>query len=111
MSGPAQPKTFREPKAPVRMKAKSSKTAARDRRYSAERAVFLSERPWCEVTIEHVCPGRASEVHHKAGRGSGVFFDHDLWLPACHEGHAYLTNHPAEAIEAGLSVRRNGVRP
>lgn len=86
------------------IKRKSAKTAARDRRYSKERVPFLEARPLCEICGV----ARSTEVHHKAGRGVTVFFDQTLWMAMCHDCHEWTTNHPAEAIEQGYSVRRNG---
>lgn len=110
MSGPPQPKTFTEPKVRKRLKSKSTKTAARDRRYAAERLVFLAAHPTCEAELPHICTGRASEVHHQAGRLPSVFFDQTLWLAACHKCHGWITSHPFGAIDRGLSVRRNEIR-
>lgn len=110
MSGQPVPKTFREPKAPVRMKAKSSKTAARDRRYARERVAFLAANPVCVAQLPHVCTGRATEVHHMAGRAASVFFDQALWKALCSACHGWVTDHPEGAVARGLSVRRNGVQ-
>lgn len=88
------------------MRAVSAKRAARDRRYRIEREEFLEQHPICEVMVEG-CRWIATEVHHMAGRAPSVFFRKDLWKPACHPCHAYVTEHPAEAFERGWSVRHN----
>lgn len=93
------------------LRSKSAKTAARDRRYTAERAMFLDAHGACEIRVDDGCTHWATEVQHKAGRGVTVFFDHSLWLAACHHCHMHVTTHPLEAYERGWSVRRNRIVP
>lgn len=90
------------------LRSRSAKTAARDRRYRIEREEFLEQHPICEAMHEG-CRFIATEVHHKAGRAPSVFFRHELWLAVCWTCHVWITNHPAEAIARGWSVRRIGI--
>jgi hypothetical protein len=91
------------------LRRRSVKTAARDRRYTVERREFLQWHPMCELLWDRDCTHTATEIHHMAGRAASVFFRTDLWRAACHSCHQAVTNHPAEAIDRGLSVRRNQV--
>ncbi len=91
------------------LRARSAKTAARDRRYARDRRVYLVDNPWCVARLDG-CTGRATEVHHAAGRSPSVFFDQSLWRALCHHDHGVLTRKPALAYRLGLSVRRNEKR-
>lgn len=91
------------------MRAKSLKTAARDRRYARDRAEFLAEHPLCEVAWDEHCTHIGDEVHHMAGRYPSIFFRRDLWRSACHSCHQQATDNPAEAYRRGVSLRRHGI--
>lgn len=87
------------------MRRVSRKQAARLRVYSQLRRQFLEARPWCEAPG---CGQPASEVHHRAGRVGALLLDTETWLPVCARDHHWITEHPAEAYELGLSERRVG---
>lgn len=89
------------------LRRRSTKTAARDRRYSTERKQYLLQHPICEAGLD-TCRWSATEVHHRAGRAPSVFFRRELWLAVCSSCHVWITNHPAEAVARGWSVRRIG---
>lgn len=84
------------------IRRESKKTAAARRIYNKRRALFLEANPWCAVGG---CV--ATEVHHMAGRGAALL-DESRWLPLCRDHHAYVTEHPREAIERGWSLPRIG---
>jgi hypothetical protein len=96
-------------KATKRMSTVSEKRAARDRRYGIERLDFLSEHRICEAQLPDICEVGAVEVHHKGGRARSVFFRRSWWLACCRACHRWITEHPEEAIDRGLSLRRNRV--
>lgn len=77
-------------------------------KYPRERKKFLaqSENQLCRARIVPVCTLKASQVHHKKGRGI-YLLDKSTWLPVCDGCHKELTVHSREAIENGLSERRN----
>ncbi len=52
------------------LKRTSSKTAARDRRYRAERAMFLDSHGTCEANLPHTCDTEQIYEHIKANKGS-----------------------------------------
>lgn len=88
------------------IRSRSTRTAARDRRYSIERRAFLEQHPICEAVLDG-CQWSATEVHHKAGRLPAVFFRRDLWMALCSRCHRWITEHPAEAYARGWSLRRH----
>jgi hypothetical protein len=62
----------------------------------------------CQIGIAGVCRGKASEGHHKRGRGQARDDTLGNCLPACHWCHAWATSHPAEAVAMGFSISRKG---
>lgn len=103
---PKSPPPVKEPK---RLRAKSKSTADRDARYALERVEFLADHPLCEARLDG-CTFVATEVHHQGGRAASVFWRKSWWLPVCGTPcHKWITEHPAEAYERGLSYHRNGV--
>lgn len=88
------------PKSSKRSKAKA-KRAARFREYGKLRVEFLRLNPWCER-----CGGRASQVHHKAGR-QGFLLRVDTWCALCPECHSHVHAHPEESYKRGWLLKRN----
>jgi hypothetical protein len=81
----------------------SKKRAALMRVYRKRAAEFLAERPQCAI-----CRQRATEVHHMAGRVGPLLLDESRWMPLCRDCHRWATEHPAAAIEQGISLPRVG---
>lgn len=90
-----------------RIRPRSSKKIKEDAEYSVLRKEFLSTRPLCEARVPGKCTRFASQVHHKAGRTGSLYLDVSKWLAICHECHTWATEHSKEAIEMGISERRN----
>lgn len=88
--------------APVRRV--SAKRARANRRYTVLRRDYLTAHPRCEFPGGCVQP--ATEIHHKAGRVGPLLLDVGHWAPLCHAHHAWTTEHPALAVEMGVSERR-----
>jgi len=78
------------------------------KKYNREAKIFLSkpEHQLCKARIMPICKLRASQVHHKKGRGI-YLMDKSTWLPVCDACHKQITIHSKEAIEKGFSDRRN----
>lgn len=78
-----------------------SKRRAKDMKtYSAQRKVFLEEKPSCEV-----CNGAYScDVHHKAKRGGSNYLDVTTWLAVCRGCHQKIHAAPAWARANGYLV-------
>ena len=76
------------------------------RAYQRQRRAFLAEHPRC--VFPGGCAHPATEVHHRKGRVGALLLDEKHWSPLCHDHHAYITEHPAWAYEAGMSERRIG---
>lgn len=90
------------------MRARSKKRAAQERTYRRLRDAFLTARPRCEMRLE-CCTTWATEVHHMRGRDGDRLLVVDWWMAGCSACHRWVTEHPAEAYEKGLSLHRNGV--
>lgn len=88
------------------MRAVSPKQARRLRQYSKLRSEFLAEHERCEFVAG--CTQASTEVHHKRGRVGPLLLDTAHWLPLCHDHHAWTTEHPAMAVEMGMSELRVG---
>ena len=63
----------------------------------------------CEARIIGVCQGRATNVHHRAGRGFDGCHDPALLLHVCGQGnvsgcHGWIETHPAWSTAHGLKV-------
>jgi hypothetical protein len=97
----------KEPKPTAkRIPFRSSKKEKLDAIYSISRVKFLNDHPMCHAHIDAHCTKFATEVHHKKGRIAEYYLDQLFWLPTCHWCHVWITNHPQEAIEMGLSLPR-----
>lgn len=84
------------------LRRQSRKAVARARIYRRRRDVFLDANPSCAR-----CGRRATEVHHKRGRGK-YLLDEETWLALCHGCHMHVTTRPAEALADGWSLPRIG---
>ena len=87
------------------MNKESKKMAKKNRDYSKLRKVFLTDKPNCMASIPG-CALRASEVHHKKGRGKH-HNNTSTWLAVCRSCHEWIETHPEQAIELGLTIKRN----
>lgn len=85
----------------------SEKQKIRNQQYNERRPIFLRNNPVCKMAINSNCTRVATEVHHKEGRIGDNFLNESTWLPACDSCHKHATEHSAEAIENGISNRRN----
>ena len=84
----------------------SRKRAREARLYTLLRKEFLAARPLCESPWP--CGNRATEVHHAAGRRGERLCQVENFRALCRSCHQRVTEHPAEAIEVGLSLPRIG---
>ena len=72
--------------------------------YGRKRKAFLALFSTCQANLVD-CTGQATEVHHKAGRGS----NHNkigTWLAVCRNCHKFIEEHPEDAKHLGLSKSR-----
>ena len=86
------------------MRKVSTKRARELRMYGKLRADFL-EGKMCEAMLLS-CQGRATEIHHKAGRTNERLCDESNFLAVCRVCHTWITEHSKQAIEMGLSKKR-----
>lgn len=86
----------------TRIRNTSKKRASALRIYGRKRAAFLVAHPVCRR-----CQlARSAEVHHAKGRVGSLLLDERWWVALCSPCHRWLTEHPSEAYESGLSLRR-----
>lgn len=85
---------------------KSANQIDREIEYAKIRKAWLPLHAACEAKLKG-CQGAANQVHHMAGRGGDLLTDTDKWLACCHNCHTWITEHSAEAVALGLSLRRN----
>lgn len=72
--------------------------------YSKKRAAFLVVHSICQAKLVG-CTGKATDVHHKAGRGEN-HLKISTWLAVCRSCHSWITENSKEAIEMGFSNSR-----
>ena len=87
------------------MRHKSSKMTALDTVYRALRYVYLIKYPMCCASLPK-CTKKSTDIHHKKGRGEH-HNDPTTWLSVCRTCHDWIETNPIEAIELGLSIKRN----
>lgn len=95
-------------KIPELVKKVSEKQSGINRQYTKMRKEFLELNPYCIPQLDG-CGKYASEIHHKSGRGINTL-NVKTWLPTCRNCHEIITIRSAEAIDLGLSDRRNSGR-
>lgn len=91
-----------------RMKQKSAKTAARDRRYARQRRLFLLTHPNCEIMWDENCSMQATQVDHIVNRShlnDEQMLDERNWNSACAHCHHMKTVNPEIAEERGLAAK------
>lgn len=88
---------------PIRQRSK--KKTSLDSVYTEMRKSFMEKHPMCQAKLNK-CSINSTDVHHKKGRGPS-YLDVTTWLSVCRTCHIYIEEHPKEAIELGLSIKRN----
>lgn len=101
-------KKWRENYKPKPIPKRTKKRAKQEREYSKLRKAALPEDEYiqCEAGLKG-CAGRATEWHHPEGRQGDKLTDPNNRKLLCHSCHEYITENSKEAIELGLSKRRN----
>lgn len=83
----------------------SENHASKLREYWVLRDKFLEENKECKIELPG-CTKLSTDVHHTRGRGIWLLVV-EFFLPSCRKCHDWVTEHSKEAIEMGLSERRN----
>jgi len=83
---------------------RSSKRKVQDKEYSKLRKEFLEKNPFCQARLSK-CQTRASQVHHKKGRGK-YYLDVSTWLSSCANCHHMIETMPSMAKALGFSESR-----
>lgn len=86
---------------------RSPKRIKQDVEYSKLRKDFLEKNPLCQAHLPDLCQGVATEIHHRAGKIGSLYCDVTNFLAICRPCHNYITQFSKEAIERGLSKKRN----
>jgi hypothetical protein len=89
------------------IKKASKKRAKELREYKPVRRSFLKAHPTCEVKLPG-CQGKATEIHHQAGREGKKLLDVTDFLSCCRSCHRNITDDSREAIASGHSKTRLG---
>lgn len=95
-------KKWRDNYKPKPIPKRTKKREKQEREYSRLRNEFLEQNKHCAR-----CNKKATQVHHVAGRVGGLLTDVTNFLPVCSPCHIWITENSKEAIELGLSKRRN----
>ena len=73
--------------------------------YSKKRLAFLTLHSNCQAKLVG-CSGKATDVHHKAGRVGDDYLNMNKWLAVCRTCHKFIEENPAEAKDLGFSESR-----
>lgn len=92
----------KKPRKPLRQM--SAKRAKENAEYAKLRKAFLSERPVCEAYYPDICTGRATQVHHMAGRRGKMLLARERFLACCARCHTEIHNHPLNARALGFLI-------
>jgi hypothetical protein len=92
-------------KKPYKIKSASEKRKIGLAQYKILRDVYMKDHPICEAGLDG-CRKKATDIHHQKGRGANLN-EVAHWIAVCRPCHNWITEHSAEAIELGLSERRN----
>lgn len=84
----------------------SKQKASQNGKYYRKRKKWLPENMECKAKLVG-CTGITTEVHHMQGRLGDLLLDISKWLPVCHNCHQFITENSLEAIQLGLSLKRN----
>ena len=68
------------------------------------KAQYIAIHQICEVPT---CNKQAVDIHHQKGRENDLLLDTNYWMAICRDHHIYYTEHSKEAIEEGVSYKRN----
>lgn len=89
---------------------RTDKGKAEDRIFAVLKKGFLIDHPICECgrideRTGKVCQRKATDVHHKKGRG--ILLNEVEWfLAVARPCHNWIGDHPKEAMKLGLSLSR-----
>lgn len=92
---------------PKKIKKVSNKSRDLHKLYSELRLKFLSVpgNDVCNAKLPGCFFKEHLTIHHKKGRGK-YYLDASTWVTLCFNCHRYIEDHPAEAMEMGLTETR-----
>jgi hypothetical protein len=84
----------------------SFRSEKQNREYRKIRKVFLEENPQCQCVIhEHQCRHRATQIHHKRGRGKDLC-NTEFFMGVCGACHEYIERNRSWSKEKGYLINR-----
>jgi hypothetical protein len=73
--------------------------------YSKKRLAFLTLHSSCQAKLVS-CTGKATDVHHMAGRTGDNYLNMNTWLAVCRSCHSWIELNPDAAKDLGFSESR-----
>lgn len=101
------------PKPRKRLPRKSAKRREEEILYDALRKAFLHAHPRCQMILSRFldgqqtlaqCRSKATDVHHKRGRGK-YYLDDTTWMAICRQHHKWIHDNMKEAEALGYITR------
>lgn len=86
-----------------KIKPVAPKRAGQLQEYAKLRKEYLALYPVCEV---EECQAPSTEVHHQRGKEGDRLLDTNYFMAVCPECHRKITEHSAQAIQDGYSIKR-----
>lgn len=82
----------------------SPKRKVEDKEYKEVSKRYLAKNVGCEAHVAGTCTGLSKEIHHRRLRHSkDDRINPENFLATCRPCHLWITSHPKQAIELGLS--------
>lgn len=98
----AQQERAEKKKTPIAKVAPKRKEENKEYKEVSKR--YLAKNPGCEAHISSGCTGLSAEIHHKRLRHTkNDRINPENFLATCRPCHLWITSHPKQAIELGLS--------
>ena len=73
--------------------------------YSKKRLAFLTLHSSCQAKLVS-CTGKATDVHHMAGRVGDNYLNMNTWFAVCRNCHSWIELNPDAAKDLGFSESR-----
>ena len=103
--GPAQKSPLKRPT--KKIKTVSKKRAKQNRAYTPLKKKYMEDHPLCEAKMIG-CTGRATDLHHVAGRAGKNLLLTEHFRALCRNCHDLLEVKDKKARKAGLKTSRLG---
>jgi len=91
----------------TRLRSRSPKKAADDRKYAAEKTAHFAEHPRCQWPLGCSCSigsGAIIDLHHKAGRNGPLLYTRKYFATACRKHHDIAKSDPILSRRIGWVI-------